>query len=202
MTVGPYVTLWRKARQEKRLPPAEALAEASKRVGWQKLTIDEKDRTARLAVEGMKIDLGGIAKGYAGDCAVQTLREHGIESALFEAGGDIVVSDAPPGEEGWTIKLIDAGPEMPKTVTVHNCGVSTSGDTEQFVEISGKHYSHVVDPRTGIGLTTRAMATVVSPKGVWSDPLSKPATMLSEGKLGEVLREYPGTKAYRRVVGE
>jgi len=201
MTVGPYVTLWRKARQEKRLPSAEALAEASKRVGWQKLTIDEKERTARLAVEGMKIDLGGIAKGYAGDCAVQTLREHGITSALFEAGGDIVVSDAPPGEEGWTIKLIDAGPEMPKTVTVQNCGVSTSGDTEQFVEIGGKHYSHVVDPRTGIGLTTRAMATVVSPKGVWSDPLSKPATMLSEGKLAEVLKEYPGAKAWRRVVG-
>jgi thiamine biosynthesis lipoprotein len=202
MTVGPYVTLWRKARQEKKLPSAEALAEASKRVGWRKLTIDEKEQTARLAVKGMKLDLGGIAKGYAGDCALQTLREHGVTSALFEAGGDIVVSEAPPGEEGWKIELIDAGPAMPKTVTVHNCGVSTSGDTEQFVEIGGKHYSHVVDPRTGIGLTARAMATVVSPKGVWSDPLSKPATMLSEEKLAEVLKEYPGAKAWRRVVGE
>jgi thiamine biosynthesis lipoprotein len=200
MTVGPYVALWRKARLEKKLPPAEAVAEASKRVGWEKVTIDAKARTARLAVEGMKIDLGGIAKGYAGDCAIETLREKGIKSALFEAGGDIVVSDAPPGMSGWTIKLFDAGPEMPKELTLHNCAVSTSGDTEQFLEIGGKHYSHVVDPHTGIGLTTRAMATVVAPRGVWADGLSKPATMLSEERLKEVLKAYPGVKAWRRVI--
>ena len=200
MTVGPYVTLWRKARLEKKLPAAEAVAEAGKRVGWQKVSIDGEARTARLAVEGMKIDLGGIAKGYAGDCAIEALREKGIKSALFEAGGDIVVSDAPPGMSGWTIKLFDAGPEMPKELTLHNCAVSTSGDTEQFLEIGGKHYSHVVDPHTGIGLTTRAMATVVAPKGIWSDALSKPAEMLPKEQLDELLKQYPGTRAYTRVL--
>ena len=200
ITVGPYVLLWRAARKNKTLPDPAELAAASKLVGWQKLQIDPATRSARLTVSGMKLDLGGIAKGYAGDCALQTLREHGINSALFEAGGDIVVSDAPPGEAGWKIEPEDPGPDTPKLLTLHNCAVSTSGDTQQFVEIGGKHYSHVVDPHTGIGLTTRAMATVVAPKGLWSDPLSKPAAMLPRAKLDELLKQYPGTVAYPRVL--
>jgi thiamine biosynthesis lipoprotein len=200
ITVGPYVQLWRKARKDKTLPTAEEIAAASKLVGWEKLQIDPVNRTARLAVAGMKLDLGGIAKGYAGDCAIASLKENGISSALFEAGGDIVTSDAPPGTEGWKIELVDAGTDMPKTVAVHNAAVSTSGDTMQFVEIGGKHYSHVVDPHTGIGLTSRAMATIVAPKGLWSDPLSKPATMLSAEKLADLLKHFPETKAYVRVL--
>lgn len=200
VTVGPYVQLWRKARKEKVLPAPEEIAAAGKLVGWRKLTLDMQAHTARLAVAGMKVDLGGIAKGYAGDCALAVLKEHGIHAALFEAGGDIVVSDAPPGSDGWTIELVDASKEMPQTLSVHNAAVSTSGDTMQFVEISGKHYSHVVDPHTGIGLTSRAMATVVAPKGIWSDSISKPATMLSSEKLTELLKHYPGVKAYVRTL--
>ncbi len=200
ITVGPAVQLWRKARKEQKLPAREDIDAALKLVGWQKLTIDPAARTARLALPGMKLDLGGIAKGYAGDCAIQTLREKGITSALFEAGGDIVVSDAPPGKQGWEIELVDAGPDMPQTVTVHNCAVSTSGDTQQFIEIDGKHYSHVVDPKTGIGLTTRGMATVIAPRGLWSDPLSKPATILPRPKLDELLQHYPGARAYVRTL--
>jgi thiamine biosynthesis lipoprotein len=199
-TVGPYVQLWRRARKEKKLPTSQEIAEAAQKVGWRKLQVDPTTRTARLSVPGMKLDLGGIAKGYAGDCAIQTLREHGVSSALFEAGGDIVISDAPPGKDGWTIELVDAGPDMPHSVTLHHCAVSTSGDTEQFVEIDGRRYSHVVDPRTGVGLTTRAMSTVVAPKGIWSDGLSKPAEMLTPDKVTELLKHFPGTRAYVRVL--
>jgi thiamine biosynthesis lipoprotein len=199
-TVGPYVQLWRRARKEKTLPGAQEIEAASKRVGWRKLQLDPTTHTARLAATGMKLDLGGIAKGYAGDCAIQTLREYGIASALFEAGGDIVVSDAPPGSGGWKIELVDAGPDMPQTLTLHNCAISTSGDTEQFVEIVGRRYSHVVDPHTGIGLTSRAMATVVAPKGIWSDGLSKPAEMLDEKWRAELFQHYPGARAYVRVL--
>jgi thiamine biosynthesis lipoprotein len=200
ITVGPYVQLWRKARKDKTLPSPEEVAAAGKQVGWQKLEIDPAAHTAHLAVPGMKLDLGGIAKGYAGDCAIQTLRENGITSALFEAGGDIVTSDAPPGTDGWKIELVDAGADMPQSITIHNAAVSTSGDTMQFVEINGKHYSHVVDPHTGIGLTSRSMATIVAPKGLWSDPLSKPATMLKGDQLAELLKHFPGTRAYVRVL--
>jgi thiamine biosynthesis lipoprotein len=182
------------------MPTPQELAEAGQRVGWRKLQLDPAARTARLAVPGMKLDLGGIAKGYAGDRAIQTLREHGIRSALFEAGGDIVVSDPPPGKAGWEITLVDAGPDMPQSVALQNAAVSTSGDTEQFVEIEGRRYSHVVDPRTGIGLTTRAMSTVVAPKGLWSDGLSKPAEMLPPDQLKEFLAHFPGTRAYVRVL--
>ena len=199
-TVGPYVQLWRRARMEQKLPSPDEIAAAAQKVGWRKLEIDPATRTARLAVAGMRLDLGGIAKGYAGDRAIQTLREHGITSALFEAGGDIVVSGPPPGKDGWTITLVDAGPDMPQSVTLKDAAVSTSGDTEQFVEIGGRRYSHVVDPRTGIGLTTRAMSTVVAPKGIWSDGLSKPAEMLPREKVDDLLKHFPGARAYVRVL--
>jgi thiamine biosynthesis lipoprotein len=200
-TCGPYVKLWRKARKARVLPSAEGLRAAGELVGYRMLHIDPAARTGRLDKPGMQLDLGGLAKGYAGDCAIATLREHGITSALFEAGGDIVCS-GPPADRpaGWAIELVDAGEGNPEVVTVRDCAVSTSGDTMQFVEIGGRHYSHVVDPRTGVGLTSRAMATVIAPKGLWADPLSKPATMLSADELKRLLARFPGTRAYTRVI--
>lgn len=200
ITAGPLVELWRKSRKFGQLPPAQVIASEMKYVGYEKLSLDPATRSARLAMAKMKLDLGGIAKGYAGDCAIQTLREHGIRSAMCEAGGDIVVSDAPPGKEGWTIAVSEPGPDMPGVYTLANCAISSSGDTEQFVEIAGKHYSHVVDPRTGIGLTHRKMATVIAPTGLVTDPLSTALTIIPAEKIPDVVKQYPGTKVYLRTV--
>lgn len=226
ITVGPVVRLWRQAWRSGKLPSQDDIAQASRLVGWKKVELNAATRSVRLRpppeyvhlaevgewmrawfgwrfeFPSIRLDLGGIAKGYAGDCAIATLREHGIKSALFEAGGDIVLADAPPGKDGWHIELEGASPDMPKEVALHNCAISTSGDTEQFVEIGGKHYSHVVDPRTGIGVTTRKMGTVISPKGIWSDGLSKAVYLMLPEKLEGLLRNYPGAKAYVRVVNE
>ena len=200
ITVGPYVKLWRKARADKVLPSEEALAAAAPLVGYQKVRLDPAAHTVRLALPGMKLDLGGIAKGYAGENAIATLRAHGIASAFYEAGGDIVVSDAPPGKGGWAIGIADHGPNIPESLPVANSAISTSGDTEQFVEINGLHYSHVVDPHTGIGMTTRAMGTVTGPKGLWTDGLSKSVYLIPPEKVESLLKHYPGTKAYIRKV--
>src|SRR5688572_10277743 len=133
VTVGPYVGLWREGRKTGKLPSHEALAAAREKGGWRFVRIHPDAKTVRLAVPGMRLDLGGIAKGYAGDEAIRVLRDHGIASSLFEAGGDIVVSDAPPGERGWKIELPENTPKDGRTLTLANAGVSTSGDTEQFV---------------------------------------------------------------------
>lgn len=167
VTVGPLVRLWRQARKSGVLPtPAERIA-ARRLVGWRKMRIDPKSSTVRLAVPGMRLDLGGIAKGYACDEAIRVLKEQGIESALVEMGGDIAVSRPPPGNDGWEIEV--AG----KTMILSNEAISSSGDTEQFVEIGGKRYSHIVDPKTGLGLTSRIAVTVVAPAGWVSDGLSR-----------------------------
>lgn len=172
-TISPLVRLWRTARETKRLPTTQAIAEARTLVGHDKLRLNPVERTAQLLVTGMQLDMGGIAKGYAGDLAIATLRKLGFPHSLFEAGGDIVLGDPPPGEEGWRIEVVSAGPhDPPRVVTLSNCAISTSGDTMQFVEIGGKRYSHIVDARTGIGLTNRVAVTIIGPDGLTTDSLS------------------------------
>ena len=185
VTVGPMVKLWRESRKSGKLPDAGRLENARRYVGWRKMTLDPKKRTARLAVAGMQLDLGGIAKGYACDEAIRVLKKHGIGSAMVEMGGDIVVSGPPPGKDGWVIEIPNAGPDHSRK-TLTNSGISSSGDTEQYVEIDGTRYSHIVDPRTGVGLTDRIAVTVVAPNGITSDGLSTAISVLGADK-GRVL---------------
>ena len=120
---------------------------------------------AELKVKGMKLDLGGIAKGYAGDQVLGVLKgQYGIDRVLLDAGGDIRVGKAPPGEKGWKIGIapLDARDSPPsRYLVISNAAIATSGDAWQFVEIGGKRYSHIVDPKTGVGLTTRSSVTVI-----------------------------------------
>lgn len=149
--------------------------------------------TATLDTPGMQLDLGGIAKGYGCDEAIRTLKEHGIASALVEMGGDIVVSDAPPGAKGWQIEIENA---RHKIATLYNAAISSSGDVEQFVEIAGKRYSHIVDPRTGLGLTDRIAVTVIAPNGVSSDGLSTAISVLGATRGKTLANTYPGVRVY------
>lgn len=186
VTVGPLVQLWRTARRSGVLPTEAALKEARGRVGWQHMKLDRRRKTVALERPGMRLDLGGIAKGYAGDEAIRVLKQYGIRSALFEAGGDIVVSDPPPGRRGWTVQTITPSGADERTIEIRNRAISTSGNTVQFVEIGGVRYSHVVDPRTGLGLTTQFMATVTARHGITTDSISTAATALGPRK-GQVL---------------
>lgn len=168
MTASPVVRLWRTARQTGSMPPERARLLAQLLVGWRNVSLDPLLRTASLLLPGMQLDLGGIAKGYANDHALLALKANGVDRAMVEAGGDIGVSGAPPGAQGWAIKVRG----LPDTFFLSECAISTSGDTEQFVEIGGVRYSHVVDPRTGLGVTTRVQASVIAPRGLTTDPLA------------------------------
>ena len=183
-TVGPFVQLWRAARREKRLPGEAALAEARERVGLQHVRLTPVDRLVRLERPGMRLDFGGIAKGFALDDALQVLRRRGIQHALAEAGGDIAVMGAPPGEAGWRVAITPL--EEMGTPTQHlllrDMAVATSGDRYQFVELGGKRYSHIVDPRTGLGLTERSLVTVVASTGAAADAMATVVSVLGPEK--------------------
>src|SRR5438034_992300 len=149
----------------------------------------------------MKPDLGGIAKGYAGDEAQRVLKQHGISRALVEMGGDIVVSGPPPGTEGWTIRVPNAGTDdKPVDMRFADRAISSSGDTEQSVVIGGRRYSHVLDPRTGQALTSRVQVTVLAPDGLTSDPLSTALCVLGKEAGDRLLKQYAGTTAFVRVL--
>lgn len=170
-TVGPLTRLWRRSRKNRRLPDAAVLSQARQAVGWQGLSLDQERQTATLKLPKMQLDLGGIAVGFAIDEALQVLKEHGIESALIDGSGDIGVSGPPPGEPGWRISVapLDADGTPSRHLVLHHAAVTTSGDAFQFVEIEGVRYSHIVDPATGLGLTTRSSVTIIAPTCLMAD---------------------------------
>ena len=165
ITCGPVVSLWRKARREKKLPDPGKLEEARRAVGHDKLVLNSQRRTAHLKVPYMRLDLGAIAKSYAVDEALKVLRAQGIRSALVAGAGDMAVSSAPPGTNGWRIEIapLDATNAPPSTfVLLRDSALATSGDVFQHVEIDGVRYSHIVDPRTGYGLTDHSLVVAMA----------------------------------------
>ena len=198
VTIGPLVQIWRDARKSKKLPTQDQLAKARELVGHGKMKLDPQARTVQLLVPGMKLDLGGIGKGYAGDEAIRVLREHGVTSALCEMGGDLVLGDAPPGRGGWIVEITNDLPgRISRKVIVKNCAVSTSGDAEQFVVIDKVRYSHIVNPHTGLGLTNSLLVTIIAKHGLTSDPLSTTVSILGPER-GRALAEAYGAKSHIR----
>jgi FAD:protein FMN transferase len=195
-TAGPLVLLWREARRTGRLPPPAGLDEARARVGWRHVELDAKRGTVRLARQGMRLDLGGVAKGYILQAAVETLASQGVPRALVEAGGDIVAGDAPPGRDGWRIDVPGADAAFAaRAGRLVNAALATSGPAAQHVEIDGVRYSHTIDPRTGRALTSDVTAHVIAADGATADALATALTVLGPGALGALLERFPGTAA-------
>jgi thiamine biosynthesis lipoprotein len=141
----------------------------------------------------MQLDLGGIAKGYAADEMLAVLKKHGVTRALVAAGGDVAVADPPPGESGWKVHVQPLSRAKPDySLRLSNQAVSTSGDSQQFVLIDGVRYSHIVDPRTGLGLTGRRSVTVVAKNGITSDSMTKAVMLMDTDKALELIEATPG----------
>lgn len=198
VTVGPVVQLWRLARRTQELPAPKEFATARAKVGYQKVKLDPAKRSVQLLTPGMQLDLGGIAKGYAADEVLKLLREKfGIKRALVAASGDIACGDPPPGKAGWKVEIAPiAKSQKPRMLTLANAAVSTSGDLEQFVKIKGVRYSHVLDPRTGLGLTGRRSVTVIAPHGIDADSLTKAVSVLPPAQALKLTEETPGAACY------
>lgn len=194
VTVGPLVDLWRRSRRSKKLPTPEAIREAQQRVGYQQVRLLTDPPRAALMRENMRLDFGAIAKGYAAEEAVKSLAKVGINRCLVSIAGDIAAGEAPLDAPGWKIGIAppSADAEPSRYLKLVNACVSTSGDAYQFVEIGGVRYAHIVDPRTGLGLTHRCSVTVVSKSGTTSDALDTAATILGAERGSKLIDDTEG----------
>jgi len=204
VTVGPIVNLWRIARRSKEPPDADRLQAALKKVGYQKLKLDPVARTVELLQPGMRIDLGGIAVGYAVDEAMRIFRERGLPRVLIDAAGDIGIGEPPPGREGWRveIELLGGSRPMPLVLELKNCAVTTSGDVSKFVEFNGVRYSHIVDPQTGYGLSRRTSATVIAPDCITADSVATTLNVLGPERSLEFVADRPGVETFIETAGD
>jgi thiamine biosynthesis lipoprotein len=186
VTVGPVSKLWRQARRLQHWPDQARWQEARDAVGFQHVQYDRPSRSVRLTRPGTRLDLGGIAKGYALDEAFKKLQQQGVTYVLVNGGGDVVAGQAPPGQPGWRVGVAglgeDAEPggdvEIERWLRLENVAVATSGDRWQFIELNGQRYSHLIDPRTGMAMTQRSSVTVIAPTGMQADAWASALSVL------------------------
>ena len=193
---GALTQLWRLSRKTKRLPDQKTLSLAIKASSFASLIIDRKNKTLTKKDHLTRLDFGGIAKGYTADKMLNYLQEHDLKSCSISAGGDVIVGNPPPGRLYWIIRINPFGDSNSETMRVKlsNAAVSTSGNVEQFIQIGGKKYSHIVNPKNGLGLTTNHAAVVVSNKGSMSDALATSISILGKSGL-KILDHFPNTEA-------
>ena len=190
---------WRRAKRQKKLPTPEQTKHAIEMTDWRALVLDESSHTATKTKDGLMIDLGGIGKGYAANEALIVLKKLGINRAIVAASGDMAIGDPPPGKDGWDVSLRTFEKPEDEDKLIHlrlkNCGVSTSGDLHQFLELDGKRYTHIIDPKTGLGLTRRIACTVIAPTAFDADAFDTPMCILGVKRGLELIGKMPGFSA-------
>jgi thiamine biosynthesis lipoprotein len=203
VTVGPLVDLWHSAQDTNFLPTDADLLQARSKVGYDKLILDANETSVRFAVEGMRVDLGGIAKGYALDKAVEAMQKGGAVGGMVDIGGEIRCFGLPPaGQNIWRIGLQD--PAVAKDamntgkplliLRLTDAAVATSGDYHRFVTIGGKRYSHIVDPKSGHSSESLASVTVICPSATDADALSTAVTVMGKEKGLALIEQMPGVE--------
>ena len=192
ITIGPLSKVWRKARREKFFPHPDTIQKAKEKVDWKNVVIDKKTHRIKLVQKNMQLDLGGIAAGYIAQKIADFLTTQNVPSALVDASGDIVCTNAPPGKKAWTIGINQPGEAnklLEKNIEINNCSVSTSGDVFQYIEHEGKKYSHIVDPKTGYGTTFQRNVTIIAPDGTTADWLATACSILPMKKVRKLTKK-------------
>lgn len=199
-TIGPLTRLWREARRSGRPPSVEAVAKAREAIGWRHLVLDADKRTAMLEKDGMTLDFGAIARGFAADKMLELLARKGFPRAIVRAGDDIRVGDPPNGAEAWRIRVSLREPGGPSQIVIPLCkaAVSTVGGLRQSVVIGGTRYSEILDPATGLGLTEPIAATVIADTATKSSALATACCVAGPEMAKEALAAWGGRAA--RVV--
>jgi thiamine biosynthesis lipoprotein len=200
LTVGPLTQLWRKTKRSRRLPTDDVLKAARAAVDYRALVLakDPSGKTrAALTKPNMRLDLGGIAVGYAVDQSLTELKRLGINHAMIDSSGDIGCSGPPPGERGWRIGIAPLNPNSAPSRYLHlsNAALTTSGDAYQHITLDGQRYSHIVDPATGLGLTRPTAVTVIARDCTTADALATAVCVLGHERGFKLLEEYPESDA-------
>jgi FAD:protein FMN transferase len=196
ITVGHIVQLWRKARKNKTFPNITALKSALSKTGFSHIHI-LSDSTIAFDTEGVLLDFGGIIKGYAAQEVVNILKKYNFPHCIADAGGDLAMGEKPMDTQGWIIGINAPQSEMEltqKRLLLNNKAVATSGDMYNFVEIDGKRYSHIVNPKTGIGLTHQRNVTVIANDGATADWLATACSVLPIKKAMRIIKKIPNAE--------
>ncbi|MBM3859532.1 MAG: FAD:protein FMN transferase [Verrucomicrobia bacterium] len=176
VTIGPVFACWRTPDGKPRTPSPEELAAARERTGWQLLMMDEESHRVGVRKAGMQVDLGGIGKGYALDCAAAIFEEWGITRALLSAESTVLTLDPPEGKAGWTVNA-------DKPVVLHQRALSGSGSAVQG--------EHIFDPRTGHPVRDREQVWAFAPSAAWADALSTAFFIMRTEEIENYCRQHP-----------
>lgn len=204
VTVGPLVDLWRQAAEANSVPSDAELQQARSKVGYDKLMLDANEMTVRFADDGMRLDLGGIAKGYAIDKAIEAMKKSGALGGMVDIGGDIRCFGTPPEQKtNWLIGLQDPnkphdwlGTTKPALVLrLTDAAIATSGDYRRFVLIDSQEYSHILDTKTGRGSRALSSVTIICKKAIDADALATAVSVLGPQKGLDLIEKIPETEA-------
>jgi thiamine biosynthesis lipoprotein len=173
-------------------PNEEQIKQALPAVNWRNMLLDEENHTVRFEHPGMRIDLGGIGKGYAVDRGIDILKARGIERALVTAGGDSRIIGDRFGRP-WLVAI--RHPDNPNKVVTRiplsDSAVSTSGDYERFFDENGVRYHHIIDPRSGHSASKVRSATILGPTATQTDGMSKTAFVLGADEALKIINRMP-----------
>ena len=188
-TLGPCIRLWKKSRRLGILPSGEERECALRACGWEKLSV--RKGMAVKAVSGMRLDLGGMGKGFAVDRMAEMLKTRGVCSFFIDSTSDVLAGAPPPGEPGWRLR-VDTGNGQGEVLLLSHAAVSTSGSARQMVKIGGKAYSHVLDPRSGLGVTEGRQVSVRASSAALADALATAGCVMREEEFRSLAAGLPG----------
>ncbi|HKK74810.1 MAG TPA: FAD:protein FMN transferase [Saprospiraceae bacterium] len=179
ISIGPLSRLWRRAFRRQVFPEREDIREAKKRVNYRWIQLENSQ--LRLKRKGMRLDLGGIAKGASVDYAADLLEQYGLNHYLIDGGGDIRVSGHPPGKKAWEIELPNG-----QIKEMNSGAIASSGAQYRYLSYQGRRYSHLIDPRTGYGVEGQKTVTVLAPTAMEADAWASVFSIL-DGKEASTL---------------
>jgi thiamine biosynthesis lipoprotein len=199
ITVGPLADMWRKCAEANSMPSAQQLADVKKIIGYDKIILDANDYSVKLTAEGMRLDLGGIAKGFAADKAVAIMKNCGAAGGLVDLGGQIGCFGSTQTGGKWLIGIRnpskDAENKILMKLELTDMAVSTSGNYERFYKIAGKKFSHIFNPQTETSADIISSDTVICPDGTQADALSTAVNVLGAAKGLELIEKLQNTEA-------
>lgn len=211
ITVAPLVRAWGFMKGSGSPPSPDQISEAGSLVGMEQLRLDSHARSLAFEKQGMMLDFGAIGKGYALDLAVEILREAGVTNALLHGGTSTIVGMGPgPEGAGWKVVVErpplpgesqDKTPELVSVVHLLNQSLSVSAFWGKYFELNGKHYGHVIDPRTGWPAQNAILGAVLSSSATESDALSTAVLLSSPADLESLASAVPGLN-YLQLAGE
>jgi thiamine biosynthesis lipoprotein len=192
ITVGPLMKAWGFFGGQGRVPEPGELTAVMAKVGYQHVKLNEAKHAIRFDREGVELDLGGIAKGYAVDKAAEILRQSGVTSALITSGGSSICAiGAPPDKAAWSVEVSDPMNRARHVTSLElkDRSISTSGCHEKTFTAGGKTYCHIMNPRTGYPIEEVVSATIVTPSGVEAEVFSKAVMVMGVEKTKEFLKQ-------------